>query len=124
MPKQRKAIRLDVVVYADADPELFAWLAGLDEGCRAYGEKARRVRELLVAGLRSNGTPSPGTPTMPPLNLEGLTATLLAQVRPVVEAAVISALQGLHLTGGAPPVAEDAATATFVDMLLDSVMLE
>jgi len=124
MPKHREAIRLDVVVYADANPELFAWLAGLDEGCRAYGEKAQRVRELLVAGLRSNGNPSLGTPTTPQLNLESLIATLLAQVRPVVETAVISALQGLHLTGGTPPAAEDATTATFVDTLLDNVMLE
>jgi hypothetical protein len=122
MPKRRKAETL-IRAYADTDPEIYAWLTGLDDQPLRYGEKGQRIKAMLRRGLQAaEGLPGPDAPPPAPV-----TADLLSALRAVVEAAVVSALpQAMRDLGewrpraeapAADADAEDAETQAFLATL-------
>jgi hypothetical protein len=120
---QRPEIRINLRLYADSDPDLYQWASQLNAS--HHGEKTATIKDVLRNGLGKGEHPAT-TLGLTALNLDSLADTLLAQIRPVVEAAVTSALQRLQLSAAPVTEAVDATTEedAFADLLFANLTLE
>ncbi len=109
MHRLRPHVKLTLRIYAERDEDLYRWLQGLED--LPYGHKAQVVKEVLRRGLAQSGA-SGGDEA--PVDAEAIqcavTAALsdaLADIRHIVEAAVVTALNEVQVTAGARPGREE-----------------
>jgi hypothetical protein len=123
MVDSKDKLRYELRLYPETDADLIVWLAELDK--QPHGYKTQIVKETLRKGL-SSPLPVPA-PAMPEtLDVQAVVDRLLPELRPVVEAAVLSALarSGGVIVAAAPASTIEESTASLLTDMVAGLMLE